>query len=716
MRGIASQLLALMKLSDEKPVQLIFGRRDDGSIECSVLAFDHLFEFSIICGVMAGTGFSITDSNAFTLPAVRSPGLKRSVNRRQLIERPRDPMSDPVILDHFVGKLIGPLTDFRAWVSVFAPAIEETIALLNQGREESTNRAKRIVNERVTQWLKSRRGDDETHSPIVRLEADVEQSPGATRLRLQAPDTPAFLYALSTALSLHGLQIEKTRARTVEEKAINEIDVVDGGGKPLGEADQVRQIQRSVLLTLQFCYFLDRAPDPFSALQRFEELARQVVQIPDAGGWLELLANPLSLADLARILGASDFLWEDFIRWNADALLPLLQRRLRGEQICPLMGTLPRRLEDCLAGAKNFDEQRKRLNTFKDHELFLIDLDHILSDQSPDVAFQILSQRLVLLAENLVGVASKLVYGELVRLYGRPRDEKRRDTDYAIFGLGKLGGVALGYASDIELLFLYGEDGDTAGGSRGSLKNGEFFAILAKETCDYIQAKREGIFEVDLRLRPYGKNGPLASSGGDFAQYYGGKGDAHPFERLALGRLRWIAGDPGLGFEIERVRDEILYEGRPLDLGAIREISEKMRRQHCPPGQKNSKHSDGALADLEEMVQLLQVANARAAPQLRTPRLIDAMDALHRAGIFSAREFERVMCAYQFFRRLINAQRMLRGSAKDLVLPAEGADELVHLGRRMQFRSDDPGGELLREFGEHTEAVRRLMKKRFGGK
>jgi glutamate-ammonia-ligase adenylyltransferase len=477
----------------------------------------------------------------------------------------------------------------------------------------------------------------------------------------------------------------------------------------------VRELQRSVLLTLQFCYFLDRAPDPFSALQRFEELARRVVQMPDAGGWLELLANPLSLADLAKILGASDFLWEDFIRWNADALLPLLQRRLRGEQICPLMGTLPRRLEDCLAGAKNFDEQRKKLNEFKDHELFLIDLDHILSDQSPDAAFQILSQRLVLLAENLVGVASRLVYGELVRLYGRPRDEKKRDTDYAIFGLGKLGGVALGYASDIELLFLYGEDGDTAGGSRGSLKNAEFFAILAKETCDYIQAKREGIFEVDLRLRPYGKNGPLASSRGDFAEYYGGKGDAHPFERLALGRLRWIAGDTGLGFEIERVRDEILYEGRALDLGAIREISGKMRQQHCPPGQKNSKHSDGALADLEEMVQLLQVANARATPQLRTPRLIDAMDTLHRAGIFSARDFERVMCAYQFFRRLINAQRMLRGSAKDLVLPAERSDELVHLGRRMQFRSDHPGGELLREFGEHTEAVRRLMKKRFGG-
>jgi glutamate-ammonia-ligase adenylyltransferase len=462
---------------------------------------------------------------------------------------------------------------------------------------------------------------------------------------------------------------------------------------------------------MQFAYFLDRAPDPLTALERFEELARQIVAMPRAGEWLELLRNPVVMADLAKLLGASHFLWEDFVKWNADALLPLLERRARGEAVCLPMRSLPRRLEESLAGAKRFDEQRKRLNEFKDRELFLIDLDHILGEENPDAGFQILSERLVFLAENLVATASRVVYMELVRLYGEPRVGKKKTAGLAVFGLGKLGGVALGYASDIELLFLYEEDGETRGGSRGVLTNAEFFAILAKETCDYIQAKREGIFEVDLRLRPYGKSGPLACSRNDFAEYYGAGGKAHAFERLALVRLRWIAGDSKLGCEIERIRDQILYEDAAVEFAAVWEISAKLRVQHSRRGQLNAKHCNGGLADLEQTVLLLQLLHAREAPQLRTPRVHEALDGLRRAGIFSAVEFEQLMGAYQFLRRLINAQRMLRGSAKDLFLPAEGSDELEHLARRM---GDSSGETVIKEFRGHTDAVKRFMRKRFG--
>ncbi|MGD0766942.1 MAG: hypothetical protein ABSB42_01835 [Tepidisphaeraceae bacterium] len=712
--ALARHLKALTKLSAQNPAEVLLESGRDGLIDCVVLAFDHPFEFSSLTGVMAGTGYSIERSDAFTLRRVKSAQKKEKLDRRQLLPRRRDPMSDAVILDYFQGRLLGPLENFSAWAKAFKPIIVETMGLLDQEQEESTDRAKRLVNERVTQWLKARRKADPRLPALVSLEVEVEQLAGATRLRLRAPNTPAFLYALSTALSLHGLQIDKTRARMVEGNAVNEIDVVDEDGKPVVDADAVRELQRSVLLTLQFSYFLDRAPDPFTALQRFEELSRQIVRIPEAGQWLELLVNPSSMADLAKMLGASNFLWEDFIRFNADALLPVLQRRVRGEDLCPPRGSLPRRLEEALAGAEDFEEERKRLNQFKDRELFLIDLDHILAEENADAAFQILSERLVFLAENLVSAACRLAHAELVRLYGRPRDEKGRNTGFAVFGLGKLGGVALGYASDIELLFLFDEDGQTSGGSRGSLRNGEFFAILARESCGYIQAKREGIFQVDLRLRPFGKGGPLANSRNDFAAYYGATGQAHAFERLALARLRWIAGDSKLGYEIERMRDEMLYEGAPLDFAAIWEISGKMRAQHAKGDAFNSKHGEGALADLEQTVQLLQVMHAKEAPQLRTPRLHDAMDSLRRAGILSAEEFEDLMGAYQFMRRLINAQRVLRGSAKDLFLPAKGSDELVHLSRRMRYPSDDAGATLESDFRRHTERVRKFIKRRFG--
>src|ERR1700728_226285 len=436
---IARQLQTLVKLSPENPVEVMVTPAGAGTIDCVVAAFDHPFEFSCITGIMAASGYGIENSDAFTHRREKSAGKPPKANRRQWLARPADPRSQTLILDCFRGRLLDSANNLKAWTANFTALVKEVIGLLDQEQEDATDRAKRIVNERVTQWLKRYRESGLPAAPIVRLEADVEQMPGATRIRLQAPDAPAFLYALRTALSLHGSQIDKTRARTIEGKAANEIDVVDSAGQPLADPNVVQQLQRSVLLTLQFCYFLDRAPDPFTALQRFEELARQIVQMPEAGKWLELLSHPLSMGDLAAVLGASHFLWEDFIRRNADALLPLLQRRVRGEELCPPMGSLPRRLEDSLGGAKNFDEQRKRLNEFKDRELFLIDLDHILAKENPDEACQILSQRLVFLAENLVGFAVRLVYAELVRLYGTPRNEKRRETGFAVFGLGKLG-------------------------------------------------------------------------------------------------------------------------------------------------------------------------------------------------------------------------------------------------------------------------------------
>jgi [glutamine synthetase] adenylyltransferase / [glutamine synthetase]-adenylyl-L-tyrosine phosphorylase len=714
-KTICSHIRALSTLSADEPAAVIL-QQSRGLIDCTILAFDHPFEFSSITGLMAGTGFSIESSDAYTLARIKQTARPvQPLRRSRLRKVQRDPSSDAVILDRFRGRLVGPIDDFKQWSRQFESELLEVLRLLDRDDDESTSRAKRLVVERVTQWLKSRREISPRVDVLTPAQAAIEQLPQATRLRLRAPDAPAFLYALSTSLSLHGLQIQRTRIETIDGHAVDEIDVVDAFGKPLVEADRVEQLRLSMLLTQQFVYFLDRSPDPFSALRRFEELSEKIVQLKQRGQWLALLSNPLSMIDLAKVLGASEYLWEDFIRFQAESLLPVFREHVRGRDVCPPARSLPRRLEESLKGAKTIEEQRTRLNEFKERELFLIDLDHILSTENADAAFQILSERLVMLAENLVATSARVVYTELLRLYGQPRDEKRRDVSFAIFGLGKLGGVALGYASDIELLFLFGSSGRTTGGTRGSLTNDEFFAILTRETSDFIQAKREGIFQVDLRLRPYGSNGPLACSRGQFAEYYGPKGAAHPFERLALVRLRWIAGDPRLGFEIDQLRDKLLFEGPPLDLDAIWDICGKMRKQHLEGRKLNSKYSPGALTDLEATVQLLQVTHAKDVPQLRTPRLTLAIQGLYRARVLSPIEFEQLLGAYQFLRRLINAQRVLRGSAQDLLLPPAESDELVHLGRRMNYaRTDDGANEaelLVRDFQMHTKNVQQFIKR-----
>ncbi len=157
---IAEHLHALVGLSGDAPVTLILRQSADGRNDCTVVAFDHPFEFSLIAGVLAGTGFGIESSDVFTLerPRVATPAPRH--HKRRPILRRHDPLSEPVILDHFRGRLLGPLDEYASWSAVFRPALTGVVGLLDRGDEPSADRAKRLVNERVTQWLIVRCADN----------------------------------------------------------------------------------------------------------------------------------------------------------------------------------------------------------------------------------------------------------------------------------------------------------------------------------------------------------------------------------------------------------------------------------------------------------------------------------------------------------------------------------------------------------------------------
>jgi len=738
---IAEHLRRLSLLSDQHPVEVLFG--DRGSVvECTILAFDHPFEFSLITGVLAGLGFRIESGEVFTLKrppesARRSRdrgAVQRALRRRgSAAARTRDPHRQPVIIDSFQGELASSETDFQAWSQRCREALVEVITLLDRADEESVTRAKQRVNELVTQCLGSlgsapnelllpvKLTIDPVHPPPSVPGSAKDSSPAVTagegartRLNIVAQDTPAFLYSLSTALSLHGLTIERVHIRSEKGRVSDEIFVVDAHERPITDPDLLERVKFSVLLTKQFTYFLTSSPNPFAALTRFERLCEQIMRQPERGKWIDLLSNPAALGDLAKLLGTSDFLWEDFIRTQYESLLPIFRNHLEGREFCPPPETISVRMLEALQGAGDFQDQKDRLNRFKDNEIFLIDLNHILNR---DIDSRQLSEHLTVLAENLVAAAARVVRAHLVASFGAPRRDDGQGAHDAVFGLGKLGGVALGYASDIELLFVYDAGGHTAGGARGPISNAEFFEQLVRETTHVIRTKRAGIFEVDLRLRPHGNDGPLACSLEQFRSYYGPGGAAHPLEKLALVRMRWIAGDARLGFEVSQLRDAFVYEHPELNLDALWEAWTKQHEQKMRPGSLNAKYGPGALSDLEGAVQLLQVMFAQKVPQLRTARLREAMEGLRRADVLDPAEFADLSGAYQFLRRLINALRILRGDARDLFLPAAGSDELSHLARRMGYRRRDGlrrSEQLMREFEDRTEAVRRFVKRHFG--
>jgi glutamate-ammonia-ligase adenylyltransferase len=706
--AVCRHLGALARLSGDHPVEVLFDSGDSETVACTVLGFDYPALFSLIAGVLAGMGFNILSGDVFTYkrtpeeptPKGQRPRLRQGLPSRAFLGRRR-------IVDHFAGVLETALS-FEAWAAELRTRLEEIIGLLERGESDL---AKHRVNEMVVARLAQVQQDAAPVLYPVEIEVD-NTAPSHTRLKIFSEDTPAFLYSLTNALSLHGISIEHVRIRTVERRIEDEIDIVDEKGNKIETPEVLSSIQLSVLLTKQFTYFLGKAPDPYAALRRFEFIVRDMVHLPGRRRWLAILSNPHTLQDLARLLGTSDYLWEDFIRLHYESLLPMLKPLVAGERFSEPVETIAARLNHALNGATALEDQRQRLNAFKDRELFLIDLDHILN---PEMEFSELAERLTALAEHVVAAAASFAHEHLARRYGIPRSAAGLQARFTILGLGKLGGAALGYASDIEFLVIYSDNGSTD--DKETIANSEFFDRLVRNISRFIEAKREGIFHVDLRLRPYGSAGPLASSLESFCRYYGRAGDALSYERLALVRLRCIGGDRTLGAQIERIRDELIYASHNINLDELRELREKQFLEKTAGGKLNAKFSPGGLVDLEYDIQILQVIYGKQIAAMRTPLLHQALMALADAGVLSSEETDQLIEAYRFLRRLINAMRILRGSAQDLFLPPVNSVEFAALARRTGYRRGgalDPSQRLRLDFETHTAAVRAFAERHFG--
>lgn len=690
----AAHLLGLSGLSSGQPVRVLFDRLRDGQIGCTVLAFDHSGAFSLITGLLSGMGLTILSGDIFTyLPETCDRALGTGGRRR--------------IVDALTGTLDTPLS-MEGWAKAFEKELGEIFALLEREDPSARDEARRRVNGKVVNRLGRVLEAPPTGPFRVQLQVDTAISPAFTRVKVIAEDTPAFLYALSTAFHLHGVFIERVRIRTIGTRVEDVLDLVDRHGKKIASQGLLNRIGLAVLLTKHFTYVLGEAPDPLSALTRFEVMVEDLLSLPDSAQWVDILGSIDALRDLARVLGASDFLWEEFIRLDYERLLPLLAPQPGAQGQDP--EEVSRRLSRAMETLDPCRDPVEALDSFKDKELFLILLERILD---PEASLEAFSLRLTALAEAVLRKALDLALDALRRRYGLPRTVGGIQAPYALFGLGKLGSEALGHASDLELLLVYGDQGMTDGPE--AIPNSEFFERLVKGVSRRVTARKEGIFRLDWRLRPFGNAGPWACSLETFCRYYGAGGQAHAYERLALVNLRAFGGDRDLGERVERLRDEMLYQGNGLDLEALHALRERQFQEKARGETFNAKFGTGGLVDLEYGVQVLQLLHGRKDPALRTPRIREAIEALQRAGILS--EAEGLGEAYLFLRHLINGLRMLTGSSGDLFVPGEGTPGFQHLARRMGYQDRgglEPEAQLRIDLEIHTARVRRFVERHFG--
>ena len=686
---IAGHLRLVPAIDDRHPLLVRVTPRGAVSADVLLVGYDLAGAFALITGAMTACGLNIREGQVFS--------YRRGPERLT-------PWGG-----HTPGGLIVDLftVDFHA-EHPFDAAAQEAFrvfltTLIQLQRQGQQQQARDTLNYRLIDAFRAAGRSFPGRLFPVQVDIDNDASPDWTVVHIAAEDTPGFLYSLSNALAMRDFYLHRVNIRSVRGKVQDELSLGRrGGGKITSDRGQ-QELRLIVVLIKQFTHFLTAAPDPAKALQHFDQFVDRLAGGASLGSSLDWLCEDGTMQALATMLGSSDFLWEDFLRMQHANLVPVLQEMQATDRPVDAE-TLRQRLEDALRQADTPAARKAALNTFKDREMFRVDLRHL---QRPGLPFGVFADELTDLAEVVVGGALEVAQTDLGERCGRPFLDDGRPCPFALFALGKFGGRELGYASDIEMLCVYGGSGATSGPQR--LANTEYATLLVQHLRDGIVARQSGIFEIDLRLRPHGAQGPLASSREVFRTYYSTGGQAADFERQALIKLRWVAGDPELGRQVEAWRDGYVYSDAPFDLRAAAALRERQVDELTVPGQIDSKYGRGGLVEVEYTAQYLQLRHGHALPELRIPSTLRAITALRRAGVLDDRVGAELAEAYRFLRRLIDAQRIVRGHARDLVLPEVESDEYLFLARRLGYwEEEDAAARLAAEIDMHRRRVERV--------
>jgi glutamate-ammonia-ligase adenylyltransferase len=320
------------------------------------------------------------------------------------------------------------------------------------------------------------------------------------------------------------------------------------------------------------------------------------------------------------------------------------------------------------------------------------------------------------LADAVLDVAYRRIREELAARYGEPRLADGQPCGMSVISLGKLGGRELNYSSDIDLMFVYGGNGETDGAERIGNKEfckkvaNQYTALLSTYTAD------GQCYRVDLRLRPDGSLGEVCISEEGAEAYYGLR--ARDWEKQMLIKARISAGEPGPGQALLDFVEPLIYRSS-LDFGAVEAMAESRQRIHetvrskrVRQGGRDIKIAPGGIRDIEFLVQCLQRLHGGREPWVRHGGTMLALFRLRDKGLLSGVEYARLASAYEFLRRLEH-RLQFEEDLQTHALPTD-LDALDLLARKML-----PAGSgqmataetLQRDLDEHLAAVREIYER-----
>ncbi len=694
---IQRHALLAARLDPENLIEVEAVPLDGGRWRVTLVGYDYPGELSLICGLLFIHGLSIEEGQVFTY----EPALDQASVRTAMRERRK-------IVDAFTVHGVRGEVTAETWQAY----AEDLLGLLRLSQGDQGQEARGVLAKRAASAIAGTADSEPTLYP-VEIRIDNETSLHYTVLHITAPDTVGFLYELTNALAYSRTYIGRVSVESSGDRAHDTLFVTDANGRKIVSPDRQRELRAAVVLIKHFTHLLPHTPDPETALLHFREFVNHLFRQPNWPDELASLENPEVLNALARLLGVSEFLWDDFLRMQYANLFPVV-RDMDALDTKKTRAQLQAELEAALAVVHEGPQApssegpwREALNAFKDREMFRIDMRHILGHTQE---FWDFSEELTALAEVIVNSAYHLCHEDLRTQYGTPHMENGEISDMAVVALGKCGGRELGFASDIELMFIYAGNGKTSGPH--IITTAEFYEKLVQIFIQAIEAKREGIFEIDPQLRPYGKAGSMAVSLEAFQRYFAPDGPAWAYERQALVKLRPIAGNRELGEEVTAWRDRYVYDGSAFDVTAMRAMRERQVRHLVTGGTFNAKYSLGGLVDVEYLVQGLQITHGHTESALRSTNIRDVMQALAEAGFLSERDYVKLRKAHTFLRWLIDGLRMVRGNAKDLTVPPVDSEAFAFLARRMRYGTDV--AQLREDLNQYTTWVQELNRRLLG--
>ena len=669
----------LRSISRPEDVALHVAPARDEHRTVTVCASDAVGALSIISGLFTAYRLDIRRVDVFTLHFPRHRkrrGPRQGQRARTRPYRAVDQAPTRRILDVFEVRGADSGVDVDLWRE-FRSDLAGLIALSAAGEQE---RAQEQVIDRVSEAVRGA-GDGEPQLFPVHIDVTNDASPKYTQLDIRSADTMGFLFAFTNALTMLNVSIQRAVIRTAGGEVRDTLWLTDSRGRKIVAKRRIDGLRVAAALIKHLTHLLPRSPNPALALRQFSALTHQMLSRPDWTKEMRDLESMAVLEVLAELMGVSRFLWEDFLRMQHENLFPVVLDMRSLDQLKSKQ-RLRRTCQRQLRRHPLHADQVQELNRFKDREMFRIDLRHI----THRIGFREFSEELTDLAEVVVEKAAGLSHDALEQRPGAQPVENARSRAWCICALGKFGGRELGFGSDVELILVY--EGESSPCDPSVIESSRYFGDLVHAFTGTLKTQREGIFEIDLRLRPYGNAGAPATTLSTFNAYYSDDGPARQFERMALVKLRPVAGDAELGAGVLRSRDAFVYSGRPLDVQNILHLRKRQASELVPLGATSAKYSPGGLVDLEYFVQARQIAVGHTDANVRVTNTLDAFDRLVDGGHMPHNPSRELRETYEFIRRLIDALRVVRGHARDLTVPATDSREFAYLTQRLRFGSD----------------------------